>query len=110
MGIDKLSAAFSIRLPENVGARKNSFPGKRKSFKFHPSFDSLRKSPEAPFMRNETYKSHGTYKSHSWWAGAMRGLEFAIPQYVPAEGNKPFAHCWGFKRSEAKRRIPIRAH
>jgi hypothetical protein len=40
----------------------------------------------------------------------MRGLEFAITQYVPAEGNKPFAHYWGFKRSEVERRIPIRAH
>src|SRR5262245_17891422 len=40
----------------------------------------------------------------------MRGLEFAISEYVPAEGNKPFAHCWGFKRSEVECRIPIRAH
>src|SRR5262245_34070950 len=92
------------------GKKKKVAPGNERASNYIIPSILLEKSPGAPHVRNGTYESHETHKSHSRQAETMRGLEFAITQYVPAEGNKPFAHYWGFKRSEVERRIPIRAH
>src|SRR5262245_65589264 len=95
---------------DTPGKKKKVAPGNERAPNFIIPSILLEKSPGAPPVKNGTYESHETHKSHSRQEEAMRGQEFAITQYVAAEGNKPFAHYCGFKRSEVVRRISIRTH